>query len=191
MSHLILVQERHATLLNYQELLQCSVNSWKNAVRGTDISLEISWSMRLLIPSGPIALSAGSAFKVVSTSSGVRVREQKVSLTGYGMSGSSAFSSFSRVWSLKKSFSMLAFSVSSAYTVPSFSSGGIEELDLDEMNGFRMDHHCLEDRLLDFNFSARWSFNACLDFRIADITLLRYCLNLCQSDGFCVLFALR
>ena len=85
----------------------------------------------MLIPSGPVALPTGSAFKVVSTSSGVRVREQKVSLTGYGiMSGSSEFSSFSRVWSLKKSFSMLAFSVSSAYTMPSFSSGGIEELDL-------------------------------------------------------------
>ena len=134
--------------------------------------------MRLLIPSGPVALPTGSAFKVVSTSSGVRVREQKVSLTGYGiMSGSSAFSSCSRVWSLKK-FSMLAFSVSSAYTMPPFSSGGIEELDLDEMNDFRMDHHCLEDRLLDFNFSARWSFNACLDSRIADITMLRCCLNL-------------
>ena len=88
-------------------------------------------------------------------------------------------------------FSMLAFSVSSAYTMPSFSSGGIKELDLDEMNDFRMNHYCLEDRLLDFNFSARWSFNVCLDSRIADITLLRCCLNLYQSDGFCVLFALR
>ena len=107
------------------------------------------------------------------------------------MSGSLAFSSFSRVWSLKKSFSMLAFSVSSVYTMPSFSSGGIEELGLDEMNDFRMDHHCLEDRLLDFNFSARWSFNACLDSLIAYITLLRCCLNLYQSDGFCFPFALR
>ena len=81
------------------------------------------------------------------------MREQKVSLTGYGiMLGSSAFSSFSRVWSLKKSFSMLAFSVSSGYTMPSFSSGGIEELDSEEMNDLRMDHHCLEDKLLDFNF---------------------------------------
>ena len=91
-------------------------------MRGTDIFL----SMRLLIPSGLVALPTGSAFKVVSTSSGVRVREQKVSLTGYEiMSGSSAFSSFSRVWSLKKQFSMLAFSVSCS--MPSFFSGGIEE----------------------------------------------------------------
>ena len=68
--------------------------------------------------------------------------------------------------------------------MPSFSSGGIEELDLDEMNDFRMDHHCLEDRLLDFNFSARWSFNACLDSRVADITLLRYCLNYTSQMDF-------
>ena len=55
----------------------------------------------------------------------------------------------------KKSFSILAFSVSVTYTVPSFSSGGIVKLDFGEINDFRIDHHCLEDRSLDLSFSAK------------------------------------
>ena len=68
------------------------------------------------------------------------------------MSGSCTLSSFSRVWSLKMSFSILAFSVSLTYTVPSFSSGGTIELDFAELNDFRIDHNCLEDRSMDFRF---------------------------------------
>ena len=78
------------------------------------------------------------------------------------MSGSSGLSSLSIVWSLNKSFSILAFSVSVTYIVPSFSSGGIVELDFGEINDFRIDHHCLEDRSLDFSFSARLSSSALL-----------------------------
>ena len=75
------------------------------------------------------------------------------------------------------------------YIKPSFSKGGIEELLLDEMNDLRTDHHCLEVRLPDFNLSAKRSFIACLDSRIAEIPLLRIFLNLRQSEGLSVLLA--
>ena len=75
------------------------------------------------------------------------------------------------------------------YIKPSFSKGGIEELLLDEMNDLRTDHHCLEVRLPDFNLSAKRSFIACLDSRIAEIPLLRISLNLRQSEGLSVLLA--
>ena len=75
--------------------------------------------------------------------------------------------------------------------MPSFSSGGIVELDFGEMNDLRIDHHCLEDRSLDFSFSARLSLIAFLDSRMAAVILFRICLNLLKSFGSCVLFALR
>ena len=57
--------------------------------------------------------------------------------------------------------------------MPSFSSGGIVELDFGEINDFRIDHHCLEDRSLDFSFSARLSLSAFLDSRMAAVILFR------------------
>ena len=107
------------------------------------------------------------------------------------MSGSSVLSSLSIVRSLKKSFSILAFSVSVTYTVPSFSSGRIVELGFGEIYDFKIDHHCFEDRSLDFSFSARLSLSAFSDSRMAAVILFQICLNLFQSNKSCVLFALR
>lgn len=88
---------------------------------------------------------------------------------------------------------MLAFSGSSAYIKPPFFRGEIEELLLDEINNLRTDHHCFGERLPDFtcNCSARRLFTACLDSWMAEIDVLRICLNLCQSERLSVLLVLR
>ena len=86
---------------------------------------------------------------------------------------------------------MLAFSKSSAYIKPSFSRGGTAELLSGEINDLRTDHYCFEERLPALNFSARRLFTACLDSLMAEIHVLRICLNLCQSRRSPVLLALR
>ena len=45
---------------------------------------------------------------------------------------------------------------------------------------FRMAHHYFDDKLSDFNFSARVAFMAFFDSRIRDTTLFLSCLNLFQ-----------
>ena len=65
------------------------------------------------------------------------------------------------------------------------------ELYFGEMNDFKIDHHCFEDRSFDFSFSARLSLSAFLDSRMAAVILFRICLNLFQSNKSFVLFALR
>ena len=51
---------------------------------------------------------------------------------------------------------------------------------LGDIIAFRMVHHCFDDKLSDFNFSARKVFRAFLDSQIRDTTLFLSCLNLFQ-----------
>ena len=55
------------------------------------------------------------------------------------------------VWSRKKLFRILTCSSSSLYTIPLWSRGGTEDLELGEINVLRVDHQFLEESESDFS----------------------------------------
>lgn len=84
------------------------------------------------------------------------------------------------VWSRKKSFKTLAFSVSLSVTIPSFSNGGIEFLEFGAITFFSVCHQSLEESVSVLSLSAILSLSACFDSLIKFITLFLRCLNLTQ-----------
>ena len=96
------------------------------------------------------------------------------------------FSSSNKVWSLKKSFKIFAFSTSSEYTRPFFSCGGIVEVELGEMNVFKTVHYCLDDRVSDFNLFERESMYDVFALRIIEVTKTSklYTVSLCICSLF-------
>ena len=63
----------------------------------------------------------------------------------------------------KKSFKTLAFSVSSSVTMPSFSNGGVEFLELGAITFFNVRHQSLEETVSVLSLSAILSLSACFD----------------------------
>ena len=106
----------------------------------------------MLRPSGPDALPVANVFKTDSTSGGDRTILSRYDVKGKrGISGRKELFSGRIVWSQKKLFRILTLSSSSVYTIPLWSRGGTEDLELGEIKFLRIDHQFLEERESDFS----------------------------------------
>ena len=92
------------------------------------------------------------------------------------------------VWSLKKSFKTIAFSVSSSITMNSFSSGGIVLFEFRAITYFKIRHQSIEDRVFDISLSATLFLSNCFKSLIVLVTLFLKSLKLTQCSCKLVCF---